>query len=381
VFTSGEALSAGLARLFHERLPGVELHNLYGPTETAVEVTAWTSSSGALPANVPIGRPIANTRIYILDSRREPVPIGAPGEIHIGGMPVGRGYLNRPELTAERFIANPFVKGERLYRTGDVGRFRPDGIVEYLGRNDFQVKIRGFRIELGEIEARLAEHPGVREAAVVAREDAPGDRRLVAFYTARPEAPAPATEKLRAHLGASLPEYMVPAAYVVLESLPLTSSGKLDRNALPAPDSNAFAARGYEPPKGDTEETLARIWAGLLRVERVGRHDNFFELGGHSLLGVRMLSRLRQALGRGRAARRPLRQAHFGRVCSRRRRGRPERFAGDRTCGPRQPTSALVCAAAAVVPGANRRRRASLPHPNERAAEGRIGQARSAPGA
>jgi amino acid adenylation domain-containing protein len=297
VFTSGEALSAGLARLFHERLPGVELHNLYGPTETAVEVTAWTSSSGALPANVPIGRPIANTRIYILDSRREPVPIGAPGEIHIGGMPVGRGYLNRPELTAERFIANPFVKGERLYRTGDVGRFRPDGIVEYLGRNDFQVKIRGFRIELGEIEARLAEHPGVREAAVVAREDAPGDRRLVAFYTARPEAPAPATEKLRAHLAASLPEYMVPAAYVVLESLPLTSSGKLDRNALPAPDSNAFAARGYEPPKGDTEETLARIWAGLLRVERVGRHDNFFELGGHSLLGVRMLSRLRQALG------------------------------------------------------------------------------------
>jgi amino acid adenylation domain-containing protein len=297
VFTSGEALSAGLVRLFHDRLPGVELHNLYGPTETAVEVTAWTSSPGALPATVPIGRPIANTRIYILDDRREPVPIGAPGEIHIGGLPVGRGYLNRPELTAERFIANPFVKGERLYRTGDLGRFRPDGTIEYLGRNDFQVKIRGFRIELGEIEARLADHPGVREAAVLAREDAPGEKRLAAYYTARRDAPAPGLEALRAHLAASLPEYMVPAAYIALEALPLTSSGKLDRNALPAPDSNAFTARGYEPPKGETEEALAGIWAGLLRVERVSRHDNFFELGGHSLMGVRMLSRLRQTLG------------------------------------------------------------------------------------
>ena len=153
VFTSGEALSPGLVRLFHERLPGVELHNLYGPTETAIEVTAWSSSAGTSAANIPIGRPIANTRIYILDPFREPVPIGEPGEIHIGGVQVGRGYLNRPELTAERFIANPFVAGERLYRTGDLGRWRPDGTIEYLGRNDFQVKIRGFRIELGEIEA------------------------------------------------------------------------------------------------------------------------------------------------------------------------------------------------------------------------------------
>jgi amino acid adenylation domain-containing protein len=181
VFTSGEALPAGLVRLFHQRFPGVELHNLYGPTETAIEVTAWTSPAGALTANVPIGRPISNTRIYILDGDREPVPIGASGEIHIGGVQVGRGYLNRPELTAERFIANPFVAGERLYRTGDLGRFWPDGNIEYLGRNDFQVKIRGFRIELGEIEARLAEHRGVREAIVLAREDAPGDSRLVAY--------------------------------------------------------------------------------------------------------------------------------------------------------------------------------------------------------
>ena len=297
VFTSGEALPAGLVRLFHQRFPGVELHNLYGPTETAIEVTAWTSPAGALTTNVPIGRPISNTRIYILDGDREPVPIGASGEIHIGGVQVGRGYLNRPELTAERFIANPFVAGERLYRTGDLGRFWPDGTIEYLGRNDFQVKIRGFRIELGEIEARLAEHRGVREAIVLAREDAPGDSRLVAYYTTKPDAAAPAAETLRAHLGASLPEYMVPAAYVALEALPLNANGKLDRSALPAPGSEAFAARGYEPPRGKTEQTLAGIWAGLLRVERVGRHDNFFELGGHSLLGVRMLSRLRQVLG------------------------------------------------------------------------------------
>ena len=211
-------------------------------------------------------------------------------------MQVGRGYLNRPELTAERFIANPFVAGERLYRTGDLGRFRPDGTIDYLGRNDFQVKIRGFRIELGEIEARLAEHRGVREAFVLAREDAPGDSRLVAYYTTPADGAALGAEALRTHLAASLPEYMVPAAYVRLEALPLNANGKLDRSSLPAPDRNAFAAPGYEPPQGKTEETLAGIWAALLRVERVGRRDNFFELGGHSLLGVRMLSRLRQAL-------------------------------------------------------------------------------------
>jgi amino acid adenylation domain-containing protein len=292
VFTSGEALPAGLVRLFHQRLPGVELHNLYGPTETAIEVTAWTSTAGALPANIPIGRPISNTRIYILDRNREPVPIGATGEIHIGGVQVCRGYLNRPRLTAERFIANPFVEGERLYRTGDLGRFRPDGTIEYLGRNDFQVKIRGFRIELGEIEARLAEHPGVREAVVLAREDAPGEKRLVAYITARPGAAPPGAEALREHLAASLPEYMVPAAYVALEALPLSANGKLDRKALPAPGLSAFAARRYDPPLGETEERLARIWAEELKLERFGRHDNFFDLGGHSLLAIRLLSRI-----------------------------------------------------------------------------------------
>ena len=221
----------------------------------------------------------------------EPVPIGAAGEIHIGGAGVARGYLNRPELTAERFIASPFVDGDRLYRTGDLGRYRRDGTIEFLGRNDFQVKIRGFRIEPGEIEARLAEHPGVREAVVLPREDAPGDKRLVAYTTTRPGAAPPGAEALRAHLAASLPEYMVPAAYVALDALPLTANGKLDRQALPAPDSSAFAARGYEPPVGETEERLALIWADVLKLERVGRRDNFFELGGHSLLAVRLLSR------------------------------------------------------------------------------------------
>ncbi len=258
VFTSGEALPAGLVRLFHQRLPGVELHNLYGPTETAIEVTARSCPAGALTASVPIGRPIANTRIYILDRFREPVPVGASGEIHIGGVQVGRGYLNRPELTAERFIANPFVEGERLYRTGDLGRFRPDGTIEYLGRNDFQVKIRGFRIELGEIEARLAEHPGVREAVVLAREDAPGDKRLVAYYTSPVDAAAPGAEALRAHLAASLPEYMVPAAYVPLETLPspptASSIATRCRRQTETPSPPAATSRRSARPKS--------VWPG-----------------------------------------------------------------------------------------------------------------------
>jgi acyl carrier protein len=196
--------------------------------------------------------------------------------------------LNRPDLTAERFIADPFAQasGARMYRTGDLGRWLPGGNIEYLGRNDFQVKIRGFRIELGEIEARLAEYPGVRNATVIAREDSPADKRLVAYYTAEADVKA---QELRHHLTASLPEYMVPAAYVRLETLPLTPNGKLDRKALPAPDGQFYAARGYEAPQGEIEETLAQIWSDLLKIERVGRYDNFFELGGHSILVIRML--------------------------------------------------------------------------------------------
>src|SRR4029077_7700845 len=245
---------------------------------------------------------IANTRVYILDGHGEPVPVGVMGELYIGGAGVARGYLNRPELTAERFVADSFV-GEseaRMYRTGDLARWLLDGNIEFLGRNDNQVKIRGFRIELGEIESRLAEHPAVREAVVLAREDAAGEKRLVAYYTAsgmgEAEAASVGAEQLRAHLSAVVPEYMVPAAYVCLNRLPLTPNGKLDRKALPAPEQDAYAARGYEAPVGETETKLAEVWAEVLKLEKVGRHNNFFELGGHSLLAVRVVSRLQQVL-------------------------------------------------------------------------------------
>jgi acyl carrier protein len=219
--------------------------------------------------------------------------------LYIGGAGVARGYLNRPELTAERFLKDPFVAGgqARMYRSGDLGRWLPDGNIEFLGRNDYQVKIRGFRIEVGEIETRLAEHEGVREAAVLAREDTAGDRRLVAYYTCGDGGEeGPGAEALRRYLVGKLPEYMVPAAYVRLERFPLTPNGKLDRKALPAPDGDAYGVRGYEAPVGEIETTVAEIWAEVLKIERVGRHDNFFELGGHSLLAVRAISRLREAL-------------------------------------------------------------------------------------
>ncbi|QNM97394.1 non-ribosomal peptide synthetase [Chitinimonas koreensis] len=291
IFCSGEALPAALARQCLARLPWAELHNLYGPTEAAVDVTAWPCRPDDARATVPIGRPIANTRIHILDERLQPVPIGVAGELHIGGVQVARGYLNRPELTAERFIDDPFgAVGDRLYKTGDLARWNADGTIEYLGRNDFQVKIRGLRIELGEIEAALAEIDGVREAVVLAREDAgtPGDLRLVAYCTGE----VVEAEVLRQQLAQRLPAYMVPAAYVRLESFPLTPNGKLDRKALPAPDGAAYAQREYEAPQGEAETTLATLWAELLERERIGRHDNFFELGGHSLLAVGLIERL-----------------------------------------------------------------------------------------
>ncbi|HEV7371269.1 AMP-binding protein, partial [Arenibaculum sp.] len=237
----------------------------------------------------PIGRPLGDLRVYLLDGSGEPVPVGVAGEIHVGGAGVARGYLNRPGLTSERFVASPFVEGDRLYRSGDLARWRADGSLEFLGRNDFQVKVRGFRIELGEIEARLSGCAGVREAVVVARED-----RLVAYYTTAAGA-QPGAEALRAHLGSTLPDYMVPAAYVRLDALPLTANGKLDRKALPAPDDDAYGARAHEAPVGPVEEALARIWAEVLGVERIGRHDHFFELGGHSLMAVRVLERMRRA--------------------------------------------------------------------------------------
>jgi amino acid adenylation domain-containing protein len=302
VLCGGEALPSTLLPRLRERLPQTALHNLYGPSEAATAAVALHCTSREASGPLPIGRPIANTRIYILDSHGEPVPVGVIGELHIGGVGVARGYWNRPELTAERFVRDPFVEDAeaRMYRTGDLGRWLSDGAIEFLGRNDFQVKVRGFRIELGEIEARLRAYAGVDDAVVVAREDTPGEKRLVAYYTsASAESPAAegvGAETFRAQLSTMLPEYMVPSAYVRLESLPLTPSGKLDRHALPEPGADAYAVREYEAPIGDLETAIAAIWAGVLNVERVGRRDHFFDLGGHSLLAVQVMVRLRDAL-------------------------------------------------------------------------------------
>ncbi|CAJ4705814.1 non-ribosomal peptide synthetase [Burkholderia pseudomallei] len=307
VVIGGEAVGASaLDAWFAEAGRRPRLFNTYGPTETTVSVTVHEVRGRHDDANV-IGRPIANTRVYVLDAWLRPAPIGVAGELYIGGVQVARGYLNRPELTRERFIDDPFVTGGRLYRTGDLARWRTDGSLEYLGRNDFQVKIRGFRIELGEIEAQLAKVTGVREVVVLARDSAAdtdqnadlnasatansSEKRLVAYYTGDADVAA-----LRAQAAQHLPSYMVPSAYVRLDAWPLTPNGKLDRRALPAPADDAYARAEYEAPQGAKEEALAAIWRELLHVERVSRHDNFFELGGHSLLAVQLVSRLRQAL-------------------------------------------------------------------------------------
>ncbi|WHS62761.1 non-ribosomal peptide synthetase [Pseudomonas sp. G2-4] len=298
VLCSGEALPRSLQRRFERQLTGIELHNLYGPTEAAIDVTAWQCLPSDPGESVPIGRPIANTQMHVLDGRGEPQPLGVAGEIHIGGIGVARGYLNQPQLSAERFIADPFSNepNARLYKTGDLGRWLANGALEYLGRNDFQVKIRGLRIEIGEVEAALALCPGVREVVVIAREDTPGQpdsKRLVAYVCGEP---APA-EQLRSALLKHLPEYMVPSAFVHLDTLPLTANGKLDRRALPAPGQESLASKTYEDPQGDTEIAIAAIWQSLLGLDQVGRHDSFLELGGHSLLTVQMQARLHQDLG------------------------------------------------------------------------------------
>ncbi|KGC09274.1 hybrid non-ribosomal peptide synthetase/type I polyketide synthase [Burkholderia gladioli] len=291
----GEALSAGTVALWQEVGPGARLVNEYGPTETVVGCLVYDAQN--LPVgmmNVPVGRPVANSQIYILDAGGEPVPVGVTGEIFIGGAGVARGYLNRPSLTAERFVPDPFgATGARMYRTGDLARYEADGNIIYLGRNDEQVKLRGFRIELGEIGAMLGAHPGVRDAVVVMREEADGDRRLVGYYTSD-EGRDPGLEVLRAHLKASLPDYMVPSALLKLDALPLTPNGKLDRKALPQPGETSGSGN-YVEPEGEIETRLARIWCEVLKVERVGRHDNFFELGGHSLLAIGLIERMRQA--------------------------------------------------------------------------------------
>ncbi|HEX2191455.1 MAG TPA: amino acid adenylation domain-containing protein, partial [Longimicrobiaceae bacterium] len=282
----GEALPRELA---DRLLPRVgELWNLYGPTETTVWSTVQRVEPGEGP--VPIGLPIARTTAHVLDAWGGQAAPGVPGELWIGGEGVARGYHGRPELTAERFVPDPFSAdpGARLYRTGDRVRVRADGALEFLGRLDAQVKLRGHRVEPGEVEAALARHPGVREAAVVARDDAPGEKRLVAYLVPAEGAELPAGE-LRAWLGERLPAYMVPSAWVVMERFPLTPSGKTDRRALPAPDAAAPAV--YAPPRDATEALLCSVWAEVLGVERVGVHDDFFDLGGHSLLATRVVSR------------------------------------------------------------------------------------------
>jgi amino acid adenylation domain-containing protein len=293
ILCGGEALPPDLAEHLLARCS--ELWNVYGPTETTIWSAAYRVTSG----RVLLGRPIANTQFYVLDRNHEPVPAGVPGELFIGGDGLARGYLHRPELTAERFVPDPFYgsANARMYRTGDLVRWRHDGNLEYLGRMDFQVKVRGFRIELGEIEAVLAKHPAVQQAVVTVREDTPGDKRLVAYIVSS-GGEVPATGDLRAHLKSELPDYMVPGAFVTLENLPLTPNGKVDRKALPKPDSSRQGSGQQSVPRDDFEQVLLAAWRKVLGVDEIGIHDNFFELGGHSLLAVRLINEIRKVTGK-----------------------------------------------------------------------------------
>jgi amino acid adenylation domain-containing protein len=299
--SSGEPLPLDLLQRFQQIFPDRILLNLYGSTEVAADVTCYDTRTANDSPGVPIGRPIANTQVYILDSQMQPVPVGVSGELYVGGEGLATGYWNRPELTAEKFVANRFssVPGARLYRTGDRARYLADGNIEYLGRVDRQVKVRGVRIELEEIEAVLAQHPHVRQTAVTALDDGSGDLRLVAYVTSK-AGPALTSTELRNFLQQKLPAHMIPASYVLLDTLPLTPNGKLDRLNLPARDSDNVAQTGthFQPPRDALERKLAEIWEGALGLSQVGITDNFFELGGHSLLGVTLLDRIQKAFGR-----------------------------------------------------------------------------------
>ena len=300
VISTGEQLriTPPVVQLF-KALRGCRLHNLYGPSEThGVTALVTSDAPDTWPAQPSIGRPIFNTQIYVLDAHLQPVPLGVIGELYIGGDSLARGYLDRPALTAEKFVPDPFHTraGSRLYRTGDLARYLPNGNIEFLGRMDHQVKIRGFRVELGEIESVLGQHSSVLEAVVLARAEAGGEQRLVAYLVCEPGYESSHSE-WRRYLAERLPEYMIPAHFITMEKLPLTANGKLDRRALPAPEqSRPKLEAAYEPPRNATEEVVVGVWAEVLKVERIGVNDNFFDLGGHSLSATGVIFRLREAL-------------------------------------------------------------------------------------
>jgi amino acid adenylation domain-containing protein len=292
---AGEPLSTEFVQQIHATTSVKYVYDLYGPSEdTTYSTAALRTPEG--PAT--IGRPLSNTQIYILDGNLNPVPVGMAGELYISGKGLARGYLDRPDLTAEKFIPNPFSSepGARLYRTGDLGRYLSDGNIEFIGRVDRQIKLRGFRIELGEIEAVLAGYPGVTNAVVLARQDLAAGKRLVAYIVPNKK-DAPTRQDLRNHLKRNVPDYMMPSAFVFLDSLPLLPSGKINRSALPAPDQNRSELKeSYVAPQTPAEELLARIWAGVLNLAQVGIHDNFFDLGGDSLLATQVIVRLRKEI-------------------------------------------------------------------------------------
>jgi amino acid adenylation domain-containing protein len=299
VICSGEALPLELQQRFFANLPHVELHNLYGPTEAAVDVSYWACQVQSPLGIVPIGKPIANIQLYILDNYFNQVPIGVPGELHIGGIGLARGYLNRSELTAEKFIPHPFFNQDcqslRLYKTGDLARYLPDGNIEYLGRLDYQIKLRGFRIELGEIETLLSQHPAIRECVITIHGQAE-EKRLIAYFVPN-SAQTVEISQLRQFLQEKLPEYMVPAVFMPLDAMPLNSNGKVDRRALPEPQSvHRQSATTYVMPQTAMEQHIAQIWQQVLQLDKVGSHDNFFDLGGHSLLMIRVQTELQQLL-------------------------------------------------------------------------------------
>ncbi|HEY6122092.1 MAG TPA: non-ribosomal peptide synthetase, partial [Pyrinomonadaceae bacterium] len=292
---SGETVSVELARSFREQIPCATLINLYGSSEVAADILCYEVYQPDRAGTIPIGKAISNTNVYILDSNFQPTPLGVLGEICVGGEGLARGYLNAVKLTAEKFVAHPFsrVNGGRMFRTGDIGRYLPNGNIEYHGRRDHQVKVRGYRIELGEIEAHLATHPQVHQAVAITRESEPGNQQIVAYVIALTEAPT--DNELRAHLRSKLPDYMLPATFVLLDAFPLTSSGKVNRLALPPPTGAQLAAgKDFVAPRTDIEKELASIWIEVLRRERVGVNDNFFEIGGHSLLATQVISRVRK---------------------------------------------------------------------------------------